>query len=98
MHLDWHWVLWPSIQRPPLGASGNSYCLQVGGHLASQSIKTDEHIIASPHYVYFCQRSGDLLDQGQIIFVNMINTALENATKLYLRHINVFLQLWAHMV
>ena len=34
------------------------------------------------HYADFFQRIGDLLEQGQIIFGNIVNKALENSTNL----------------
>ena len=34
------------------------------------------------HYADFFQRIGDLFEQGQIIFGNIVNIALENSTNL----------------
>ena len=35
------------------------------------------------HLVNFFQKIGDLLEQGQIIFGNIVNIALENLTNLW---------------
>ena len=35
------------------------------------------------HYADFFQQIGDLLEQGQIIFGNIVNKALENSTNLW---------------